>query len=317
MLRNADIAISVIIVSWNVRDLLRRCLLALNRHLKNKNYKYEIIVVDNASHDGSVEMVEQALPEVKVIKNRENVGFAAANNQAARIAKGMFLLFVNPDTELQDDIETLLEHFRDQRVAAVFGKLIYPNGQIQLHTLKRFPTFLNQTMELLGLVRLFPNIKIFNAEEKNGSAYERTHYVDWGAGAFFVFRKDLFEQLGMFDEDYFVYGEEMDLFFKVKRRGYKSIYEPRVHIIHHVGSSTKQHPGMYLMLHQNKVLFMKKNYNSFSAICYRYFFLVMHQTLRGIHSLLVAVLTKDRCWRKIFFAKMKNQFNVVKWALFS
>ena len=306
--------ISVIIVNWNVKELLRRCIFSINEHLRR--WEYEIIVVDNASSDGSIKMLKKEFPEITIFENKSNRGFAAANNQAAKIAKGIFLLFVNPDTELQNDIQPMISHFSDERVAVVFGKFVDKNGNTQGHAIKRFPTFLNQTMEAFGLVKIFPNIAIFNEEERNLASYEKPHFIDWGTGAFFIIRKDAFEKVGRFDEDYFVYGEEKDLLFQIKRLGYRTMFEPSVHIFHHLGSSTKQNPKMYLMLQQNTALFVRKNYSRNFTFIYRYFHLVIHHLVRSIHDALFAIFSRNKIKREILLDKMKNRFDVIKWALF-
>jgi len=306
--------ISVIIINWNVADMLKKCLLSLEKLLTS--YKYEIIVVDNASSDGSAEMVAKEFPHVSLINNSKNLGFAVANNQAATIAKGEYLLFVNPDTELQSEIEPMFEHFENERIGSVFGKLVGENGETQIHTLKRFPTVLNEATEALGLARIFPNVPIFNQEERDLSAYERPHYVDWGAGAFFVVKKRVFEKVGMFDEDYFVYGEDKDLLFRMMRLGYKAMFEPKVKVYHHRGSSTKQNPEMYLMKFRNKVLFMMKNYPPSHAFLHRYVFLTCYQLVRGIYSAILGFFVSSKSKKEMFLHKMKNQFGVVRWALF-
>jgi len=280
------------------------------------NYEYEIIIVDNCSSDGSAKIVTKEFPHVTLIANSENLGFAAANNQAVKISKGEYLLFVNPDTELRSEIEPLFEHLEDEQIAAVFGKLVGENGETQTHTLKRFPTLLNEIMEAIGLVKIFPKVSAFNREERDLSAYERHHIVDWGAGAFFMVKKRVFEEVGMFDEDYFVYGEDKDLLFRMMRMGYKAMFEPKVKVYHHRGSSTKQNPKMYLMQFQNKVLFMRKNYPPSHAFLYRYVLLTFHQLLRGVYSSIFAILASRETKREIFLHKMRNQLKVVKWALF-
>ena len=186
-MENSDHFISIIIVSWNVKDLLRACIFTLEN--KMTGLSYEIIVVDNASKDRSVEMLKAEFPHVILIKNDMNLGFAAANNQAAKIARGAYLLFVNPDTELQTIIQPMIEHLQKPQVAACFGKLVDRDGKVQIHTLKRFPTVLNQIMELSGLANFFPSVSCLSEEERNLKAYDRKHAIDWGAGAFFLLKK--------------------------------------------------------------------------------------------------------------------------------
>lgn len=242
--------ISVIIVSWNVRELLKRCLESIFKYVEG--VEYEAIVIDNASNDETVEMARQEFPQVKLIINQNNRGFAAANNQGIRQAKGRYILLLNPDTEFIEDtltkVATKMES--DPSIGVLGCQLLNPDGSIQ-HSVRRFPTVWSQLVILTKLHKIFPSLlnnylaEDFDYEprlnpllgkERGLDAVE----VDQVMGAFFCVRREVFDKIGLLDEGYFIWFEEVDFCRRAKKAGYKVVYWPGTRVIHHGAQSFKQ-----------------------------------------------------------------------------
>lgn len=247
--------LSVIIVSWNTRHLLQICLKSLFVELKNLKISSEVILVDNNSHDGSAEMVAAQFPEVQLIANDDNKGFGRANNQAFKIATGQNILLLNPDTEVQTGaILKLLQFFESHPKAGVVApQLINPDGTVQ-RSCREFPTLINMFYELSGLSRLFPKVNEFRRYKMLDFDHSSTQEVDQPEGACLLFRKEVLDEVGWFDENFFMLFEEVDLCYRTKQAGWQIWYYPEAKIIHHYGQSIKQvkarmiihsHRGMY------------------------------------------------------------------------
>jgi GT2 family glycosyltransferase len=211
---------------------------------RKQNIACKVIVVDNASHDGSVEMVEKDFPSVHLIKNKTNMGFAKANNLAMEYAVGQYILLLNPDTELTGStLETLVSVMeRNPDVSAVGCKVLYPDGTIQL-SCGRLPSFASalwggETINKLYRKR-FTNSNFFGACGLTPEALDMQQEVQTLLGACFVVRRDALEDVGLFDENMFLYFEENDLFYRLGRAGGKILYIPDTSIIHHAGGCTK------------------------------------------------------------------------------
>lgn len=235
--------ISIVIVSFNTRQLLNKCLDSIVRHIKEINY--EIIVVDNASSDGSVEAVEKIITGTKsikgmVIKNTKNLGFAAANNQGIKKAKGRYVLLLNSDTEFTEDSLRQMVSWMDKNPKAGISTctLLNSNKTIQA-TGGYFP----------GLFRLFlwgtflddlPLVSVvFRSYHPHSAFHKKLREQDWITGAFFLIRGELIEQIGVFDEKFFMYVEEIDYCFRAKKKGWEVWYVPDTAIIHIGGASSK------------------------------------------------------------------------------
>ena len=309
-----SLKILIIIVSWNVKELVGKCIKSINKYMDVEDY--EIVLVDNASHDNTADFVQKVFPKVRVITNKTNVGFAAANNQAIRTTDADVLILANPDTELTCSVSSLIAHVSEDRHTAVaFGRLIYPDGSTQ-EFIRNFPTVLNQVSEIFGLAHLFPNAMwaCEMVRRKNNRVYLEPHFIDSGSGAFFVMKRDVFLRAGMFDEDYFVYGEETDLFFRLNKLGYKIFYDPTVEIVHHHGKSTSQNPMMYAMLQKNRYLFIKKHYSRKHAAAYRYFCLLPYDCTRYLLSILRCFVLKGRT-REESCDKARRHLGALLWEL--
>ncbi|MCA9934860.1 MAG: glycosyltransferase family 2 protein, partial [Anaerolineales bacterium] len=208
--------LSIIIVSYNTQQLLDDCLVSLQQAMAPPG-GLEIIVVDNASTDGSVALVEQKYPDVHVIANAENRGFSAANNQGAAVSNGRYLLFLNSDTrvESQSLVQPLTYLQEHPHAGAITVRLTYPNGQRDPDNHRGFPTPWNAFCHFSGLGRLFPHKPLFNGYFQSYADFSQTHPVDVTAGSFLMMPAALFQQIGGWDETYFFYGEDIDLCYRI------------------------------------------------------------------------------------------------------
>lgn len=222
--------LSVIIVNWNTRELTRACLSSLREQLSS--VAHEVIVVDNASGDNSAEMIAADFPDVRLIRNPENVGFGVANNQAMRVARGKWFMLLNSDTKLLDD--SVVRLFERVRTASDIGiahcRLQFPDGRLQ-HTAYRFPTIRLALLEDLGFYKLMPR-RAPEALLGGYWDYAEERDVDWVAGAFMLLPRAVFEQTGGFDERLFMYGEDMEWCYRIRDKGWRIRYYPDASISH-------------------------------------------------------------------------------------
>ena len=232
--------VSVVIVNYNVRVFLEHALLSVREAMKGIDG--EILVVDNASDDGSVEMVRQRFPGIKLIVNERNIGFAAANNVGIRNASGEFLLLLNPDTVVQEDtVRVMLAFFREHADAGLAGcKILNADGSLQLACRRSFPTPWVALTKVIGLSRLFPRSTIFGKYNLTYRNPDETYEVDAVSGSFMFLRKSVFDAVGGLDEQFFMYGEDLDLCYRVKKSGWNVYYVPRTQIIHYKGESARR-----------------------------------------------------------------------------
>lgn len=265
--------LSIIIVNWNTRRLLAECLRSIERNL-SEGLRFEIIVIDNASSDGSAEMVKREFPYVLLIANTSNLGFVRANNQGAVLAKGRYLLLLNSDTVVLDGgIKKVLFYLDSHSdVGVATGKVLYSNKRFQ-RPFRRFPHWLGatfrHTIQLVVMVKP-PFEKKFRLEylSENGE-----HEVDWVFGAYMFIRKDVLTNGKVFDEDIFMWAEDTLFCHNTRSRGYKVMYLPYAPIIHYAGESRRKVPveSAYNSF-KGSVIYFKKIYGSILAE--RYSFLV-------------------------------------------
>lgn len=256
--------VSVIIVNWNTRDILRDCLASVFE--QTAGIGYEVIVIDNASSDGSAEMVKREFPQVVLIKNDQNRGFAAANNQGIKIAKGRYVLLLNSDTIVLDGAIQKTLAFADQHPdAAVVGcKVLNPDETLQ-PTCFMFPSILNLILSSTYLYKLFPQNRFFGRERMTWWDRGDVRQVDVVTGCFMLVRKEAIDQVGRMDEDYFMYGEETDWCWRFKKAGWKNLFFPDAKIIHLGGQSSKQvRVSMMIQLRKSILFFLRKNRGVFA-----------------------------------------------------
>lgn len=249
----------IIIVSWDTRDILQDCLQSVYEQAGDVNF--EVILVDNASTDGSVEMVRHEFPEVTIIENSENRGFAAANNQGMAVAKGRYVLLLNSDTVVLDNAVAKTVVFADAHPeAAVVGcRVLNADRSLQLSCFM-FPSLMNLLLSSSYLYKLFPKSKFFGRERMTWWDRNNTREVDVLTGCFMLVRREAIEQVGLMDEKFFMYGEETDWCYRFHKAGWKILFTPDADIIHLHGASTKQRKHeMILQLRGSKLLFWKKH----------------------------------------------------------
>jgi len=229
--------LSIIIISFNTKSLLRDC---LNSIIKNKGeIKLEIIVIDNGSSDKSPQMVEQLFPQVKLIKNKENLGFSKANNLGIRKSKGKYILLLNSDTVIMPKtLETMINFMeRNPQIGVSTCRVELPSGEIDPACHRGFPTPWRAFTYFSGLEKLFPKIGIFSGYHLLNLPLNTIHEIDSPSGCFYLVRKKAIKEVGNLDEDYFMYGEDLDWSFRFKKKGWKIVYFPFVKILHRKYSS--------------------------------------------------------------------------------
>ncbi len=231
--------LSIIIVTWNTQALLKKCLHSIL--INQDNLDLEIFVVDNNSSDNTVKMVKQDFSQVNLIANKNNLGFAAANNQAIQKARGEYILLLNPDTEiLGQTLQKCLHFFQQTQDCGVLGcQVLNPDKSIQ-PSVRRFPNWKPLLLILLKIPKLFPNLKILDHYLAKDFNYAKTQNVDQVMGAFFMTKKSIFNQLGELDENFFIWFEEVDFCKRVQQNGYQVYYYADAQIIHHGGQSFTQ-----------------------------------------------------------------------------
>lgn len=258
--------ISVIIVNYNVKELLEQCINSI--FSASTKLDVEVIIVDNNSFDGSVQYIKEKFPgnpRLKIIESPVNMGFAKANNLGVREAEGEYLLILNPDTILQEDtLDKSLEFYKSVKdIGALTCKLILPNGKLDLACRRSFPTPSVAVYRILGLSRIFPKSKLFGKYNLTYLDENETYEVDAIVGAYMLIKKDVYEKVKGFDEDYFMYGEDLDLCFRIKKAGYRIFYYPKTSIIHYKGESTKKSSISYVNNFYGAMqVFVKKNLNT-------------------------------------------------------
>lgn len=237
MKKNIDL--SIIIVNFNTSEVLNSCLRSIYQGQLNKS-NFEIIVVDNNSKDDSVRLIPKTYPEVILINNKKNEGFATANNQAVKKISGDFILFLNPDTQLNEDtLPTMLNFMKENSdVGVATCRVNLVSGNIDDACHRGFPTPWNAFCHFSGLSTIFPASKIFNGYHLGYSDLNKIHEIDSCAGAFMMVRKKVGDQIDWFDEDYFWYGEDLDFCYRVKKNKWKIMFVPDVTIIHYKGVSS-------------------------------------------------------------------------------
>jgi GT2 family glycosyltransferase len=234
--------VSVVIVSYNARDALRRCLDSLRRNLTD--VEYEVLVVDNASKDGSPELVGEEFPWVRLIRGRKNVGLARATNVGIAAARGEFLLWLNPDCELRGvGVGSMVDYIRDHPdVGALGPRLVDPDGTLQL-SCRRFPGLSTAIFNRYSLAtRVLPNNPLSRRYLMTDWDHATVREVDWVSGACMLLPRWLLLELDGLDEAFFMYIEDVDLCYRIREVGLKVVYFPRVAFVHQIGASTRSAP---------------------------------------------------------------------------
>ena len=236
---NGRCALSIIIVSYNTRQLLDDCLASIAA-AEVPEGGLEVIVVDNASQDGSQEMVQATYPEVCLLALAENLGFSTANNRGTAVSHGEYILFLNSDTVVAPDaLSKPVAYLRQHpQIGALTTRLIYPNGQRDPDNHRGFPTPWNAICHFSGLGKLLPNEPRVNGYFQTYADFNQTHTVEVIAGSYMLMPRALVEELEGWDETYFFYGEDIDFCYRINQAGYQIVYYPHVAVLHYKGASS-------------------------------------------------------------------------------
>ena len=261
--------ISVVIVNYNVRYFLEQCLKSLQAALQG--IEAEVFVVDNHSKDQSLKMLKEKFPSVHLIANQENVGFSKANNQAIKKASGEYILLLNPDTVVGEDSITSVLEFMDQTAdcGALGVKMIDGSGKFLPESKRGLPRPMTAFYKMTGLSSLFPKSKVFNQYHLGFLDKDEIHSVEVLSGACMFFKKAVLDKIGLLDEDFFMYGEDIDISYRVNLAGFKNYYYPKTQIIHYKGESTKKGSMNYVRIfYKAMIIFAKKHFSKGKASLY-------------------------------------------------
>jgi len=286
--------LSIIIVNYNVKHFLEQCLISVFNAITN--IETEVFVVDNNSVDGSCAMIKEKYPSVSLIENKKNYGFSFANNQAMKIAKGQYILLLNPDTVVEEDCFEKCISFMDSNpdAGALGAKMIDGKGRFLPESKRALPTPSVSFYKIFGLSRLFPKSKRFAKYHLGHLDNDTVNEIEILPGAFMFMRKETLDKTGLLDEDYFMYGEDIDLSYRILNAGYKNFYFPETTIIHYKGESTKKGSLNYVFIFYNAmIIFARKHFSSKNA---------------KLYSLLINLAIYFRAFIAIFNRFIKSSF---------
>lgn len=294
--------LSISIVSWKVKDLLEECLSSIYNN--QWQHSFEVFVVDNNSQDGTVEMIKEKFPQVKLIENKENLGFTITNNQAIRQSQGRYILLLNPDTIVHPNSLDLMIEFMDHHpeVGAIGPKLLNPNGTLQRSCLG-FPTLGALVMRNLFVEYLFPKNPFTRKYLLTDWDHLSEREVDQPMGSALLVRKEVIDQVGLLDENITIFFDEVDLCYRIKSAGWKIYFYPKAEITHYGGQSIKKWKFFQLSHHWNKSrdYYFKKHFGSWAV-----FILWLSEVGKILIALLVLIL---------IFLTFKNLFRLITYAL--
>lgn len=311
--------LSVVIVNYNVRFFLEQCLHAVARAMKGIDG--EVFVVDNNSVDGSLQMLSEKFPRIITIANKENVGFSKANNQAIVRSKGEFILLLNPDTIVEDDTFHKVVAFMEQHPDAggLGVKMVDGKGRFLPESKRSLPTPEVAFYKIFGLSRLFPRSRVFGQYHLTYLDKDQTHQVDVLSGAFMLLRRTALDKAGLLDESFFMYGEDIDLSYRITKAGFKNYYYPEARIIHYKGESTRKTSINYVLTFYNAmIIFARKHFSPKNA---RLFSFLIHLAIwfrasvsilwRFIRSAILPLADAALIFSGLFFLKKYWEDNFI------
>lgn len=255
-------ALTIIVVSYNTRELTVRALETLFENAGDVDYR--VVVWDNASHDGSADAIAERFPELELIRSAENIGFARANNAVAEAARTEWLLLLNPDTETHPRaVENLLRFANaNPQAGIVGGQTVFPDGALNIASCWNTMSLWSLFCSAVGLARVFKDTTFFNPEGIGGWKRDSVRSVDVVVGCFFLIRMELWRQLGGFSSRYFMYGEEHDLCLRARKLGYRPMITPDARIMHLVGASSSKREDKVLRLLKSKVTIIRDHWTA-------------------------------------------------------
>lgn len=303
------IKLSIVIVNYNVKHFLEQCLHSVNRALQN--IEAEVFVVDNNSVDGSCAMVKEKFPQISLIENKDNVGFSRANNQAIKLAKGKYVLLLNPDTIVEENTFSKIIDYMDEhpKVGGLGVKMIDGKGQFLPESKRGLPTPMVAFYKIFGLSAIFKKSKRFGQYHLSYLDKDKIHKVDVLSGAFMFMRKETLDKVGLLDEKFFMYGEDIDLSYRITLGGYDNVYFPETRIIHYKGESTKKGSINYVRIfYQAMIIFAQKHFSQKNARLYSaiinmaiYFRAALAIIVRFFKQMFLPLLDAISIWLVFYF----------------
>ena len=257
--------LSIIIVNYKTLELTSDCIDSMLKS-NTKGLAFEIIVVDNASEDGSIEAIQRQFPQVMTIINKENHGFSKANNLGMRIATGEYILLLNSDTIVEPNtLKGAHDFIKDHKHIGALGcKILLPSGKLDAACKRSFPTPMNGIYHSMHLDDAYPESVHFGAYNLTYVDENKTCSIDCIMGAFMMVPRKVIDAVGMLDEDYFMYGEDVDWCYRIKKAGYQVMYYPEVRIFHHKKASgiEKRNPKVIEAFYDSMIIFYNKHYQN-------------------------------------------------------
>jgi len=302
------ISLTISVVSYNTKDFLKDCLNSIYQHARG--IKYEVIVVDNGSTDGSVEMVKEEFPQVKLIENRENLGFARANNQAIKRSRGKYILLFNPDTVFRvNSLDKMIKSMDNHPEIGILGcRVLNADGTIQPSN-NSFPNLFTEFLRVLQLKRMVPSVKL---RKKIGQKWgrllgltlreylrvywdsERIREVDWVTGACLLVRRPAVQDVGLLDENFFMYYEDTDWCYRMRKKDWKTYYFPFFEVVHYVGKSDSRFsPRTFIERHRSMYYYFRKHKGKKAVFLLR-LFIFGGLSLRWVGLLVIYPFTKKK-----------------------
>lgn len=304
--------LTIIIVSWNAKEYLFKCLRSITQTVASKHF--DIIVVDNASSDGSPQMVIEQYPQVKLVRNSINLGFAGANNMGIRASKGKYLALINSDVEIMDAcLDNLYKYMETHPDIGMLGpQILDSKGAIQ-RSCMGFPTLWNTFCRALTLDTMFPKIKLFGGNLMTYWPHNTVKDVDVINGCFWMVRRDALNQVGMLDERFFMYAEDKDWCKRFNSAGWRVVYYPEAKAKHYGGASSSNSPiRFYLEMYRANMQYWKKHYSCAAQIGF-VLISITHQVLRLLIESIQYAVRKAR--RKETLFKIRRSTACIKWIL--
>ncbi len=281
--------LSIVIVNFNSWNVLRPCLASVFRETRTS--PTEVIVVDNASTDGSCESIARDFPQAKVLRNERNLGFAAANNRGIEIATGKFILLLNPDTVVLDGtIDTSVEFLEWHPAAGIVGcRLLFPDRSLQ-RSLYSFPSLWNIFCETFFLEKLLPGTRLFGNYTLTNFDYNTERQADAVCGAYLLFRRELVSRVGMLDEQFYMYTEEIDFCYRAKQEGYEVWFNPGGEILHFWGGQSATNRRILLWTVGSQMLYFQKHFRGVrkaAIIGLKYFGVILRGIVYSVAGMLL------------------------------
>jgi GT2 family glycosyltransferase len=268
--------VSIIIVNWNTKEYLRKCLDSISQAISEIDA--EIIVVDNASNDGSVDMAQLEFPCVKLIKNSKNLGFAMANNIGIASSVGSYLCLINSDVVVDRNcIKKLVQYLKENRNIGMAGPMIKnPDGTVQ-PSCYGYPTLWNMFSRAMALDRLFPHSKLFGGRRMTYWTHDAIQSVEVLSGCFWCVRREALDSVGMLDEIFFMYAEDIDWCKRFRDTGWDVVFYPGAEAIHFGGASSANAPiQFYIEMHRADLQYWEKHHGKFKKYLYKINLYILH-----------------------------------------